>query len=280
MLGLRTATELIRVRERPSRDGLFQCQLNLDDILDAAISVLPRDAYALLIVVNHDLFEDDDDDFVCGRAYGGSRVAVVSTARYHPLLDVMQGVDREHAWPASHCQAYLKQMCVKEDTRRKKARKIEEEDNLTVSGTSLPLEAALVAHKILPSLVESTTSAIPSSSASISTGLWLSRICRTAAHELGHCFGIDHCVYYACAMQGSASICEDNRQPPYLCPVDLAKVIQATGATIKDRNVALLSFCDRFPEVHLFAAFAAWIRAKESESKNTSEGCSSHKTSQ
>jgi archaemetzincin len=33
---------------------------------------------------------------------------------------------------------------------------------------------------------------------------------------LGHCFGIAHCVYYACSMQGTASIIENSKQPLYL----------------------------------------------------------------
>ncbi|KAL8685676.1 MAG: hypothetical protein Q9218_007607, partial [Villophora microphyllina] len=86
-IGLRTASENIRIRTRASPDSVYPSQLNLDDLLDVAISVLPSDAYALLLLVSHDLYEDDDDIFVCGRAYGGSRVAVISTARYDPYLD-------------------------------------------------------------------------------------------------------------------------------------------------------------------------------------------------
>ncbi len=76
-IGLTTSTETIGIRTRPSPDGSFAGQLNLDDLLDTAISILPEDAYALLMLVDQDLYEDEDDDFCCGRAYGGSRVAVV-----------------------------------------------------------------------------------------------------------------------------------------------------------------------------------------------------------
>lgn len=62
-----------------------------------------------------------------------------------------------------------------------------------------------------------------SPSAASLSGLWFGHMCRTASHELGHCFGIDHCVYHAYNMQGSASITEDARQAPYLCPIDSAK---------------------------------------------------------
>lgn len=210
-IGLKASTECIGIRTRPSLDGVFAGQFNLDDLLDVAISILPKDAYALLLLVDHDLFEDEDDAFVCGRAYGGSRVAVVSTARYSPCLDLRQKVEIEHAWPLSHCETYMKACCAEESVG----------DFL---GT------------------KDKTRAIPSESPTSLSMLYLSRICRTASHELGHCFGIDHCVFYACSMQGSASLAEDARQPPYLCPVDLAKILRATGANASDRYRALLHF--------------------------------------
>lgn len=92
-VGLFLGAETVGVRVRPSPDRILGAQLNLDDILDAAISILPKDAHALLMIVDHDLYEDEEDDFCCGRAYGGSRVAVVSTARYNPALDAQQEIE-------------------------------------------------------------------------------------------------------------------------------------------------------------------------------------------
>jgi archaemetzincin len=265
-IGLNTSTECVRIRTRASVDNVFSRQLNLDDLLDAAISMLPEDAHAL--------FEDEDDIFVCGRAYGGSRVAVISTARYNPELDSQQKVEREHAWPASHCEQYL-QSCLAAEAAppqkvAKRAKKTQTQDRSSeasifddrLPGSGIPsddripaLQAAVLAHSTLPSL--QTSPSTPALS-----GLWLGRVCRTASHELGHCFGIDHCIYYACAMQGSASITEDARQPPYLCPVDLAKMLRATAADPRERYTALLAYCDRRTDTHLFAAYAAWIRAR------------------
>ena len=79
-----TASEAIGIRFRACADGAFLYQLDLNDILDVVISVLPVDAYAFLLLVEHDLYENEDDDFCCGRAYGGSRCAIVSMARYNP----------------------------------------------------------------------------------------------------------------------------------------------------------------------------------------------------
>ncbi|GLB38158.1 putative archaelysin family metallopeptidase 2 [Lyophyllum shimeji] len=271
-IGLNTATECVRIRSRPSADGDFTAQLNLDDLLDAAISMLPKDAYALLMLVEHDLFEDEDDVFVCGRAYGGSRVAVISTARYHPCLDAKHSVERQHAWPASHCESYLRTCCLvterspKRPKKKVKTRYPETEDTTPPvppptalytlpQATTTPMHAAVSAHTALPSLDSSPTR-------QALTGLWLSRVCRTASHELGHCFGMEHCVYHACAMQSSSCLAEDARQPPYLCPVDLAKMLHATGTSKEARYQALLAFCEGYEGTRLFAAFAAWIRAQ------------------
>ena len=258
-VGLNISTEVIRIRTRASNDKIFARQLNLDDLLDGAIYILPEDAYALIMLVNHDLFEDEDDEFVCGRAYGGSRVAVVSTARYNPTLDLVQDVERVHAWPASHCTSYMRDCysALSESFPATKKRKQIglHPDEIIATGSSSPLHAAVLAHKALPPLD-------PSPSDATLMSLWLGRVCRTASHELGHCFGIDHCTYYACGMQGSVSLSEDARQPPYLCPVDEIKLLHATGSTRDRYYSALLGVCEKHAEVHLFAAFGAWIRAR------------------
>jgi archaemetzincin len=256
-IGLATCTECIRIRTRPCPDGLYTTQLNLNDLLDAVISILPKDAYALCMLVHHDLFEDDDDTFVCGRAYGGSRVAVVSTARYHPGLDGVAGIERGHAWPAAHCADYIAGVCQgveKVGKKRKKSTPVPKSQSQSCEDGDRPLEAALAAY---------TTITATEQEAMNETPLWLWRISRTVSHELGHCFGIDHCVYYACIMQGSASLAEDTRQPPYLCPVDLAKVLAATGASVVERDKALLEFCEReeWRDEPGVKAFAAWLRA-------------------
>lgn len=261
-VGLNTSSECVRIRARASMDRIFTRQVNLDDLLDAAISILPDDAYALVLLVDYDLYESADDEFVCGRAYGGSRVAVLSSARYNPVLDARQGVERSHAWPASHCETYLKTCCESSTPQpaKKRAKRSHNPDEKALNPSSSSedttpsgaLTAAVAACRALPDF----DSSLPTS---VLEGLWLSRMCRTAAHELGHCFGMDHCVYYACAMQGSASLREDARQPPYICPVDLAKMLIATGADPVVRYKAIVAFCTKRAGVHLFDAFRAWI---------------------
>ncbi|KAK4565743.1 hypothetical protein LTR86_003592 [Recurvomyces mirabilis] len=247
-IGLNVGGEIVGIRVRWTE--LFAVQLNLNDLLDAAISILPDDAYALLMLVDHDLYEDEEDDFCCGRAYGGSRVAVVSTARYNPRLDETHDVDREHAWPASHCRAYVEECCAR-DGKKSKKRKLNELEGPVPADN--PMSSALAAH-----IACKTKKDMIAQTAKIET-LWLGRVCKTASHELGHCFGIGHCTYYACVMQGTARLPEDARQPPYLCPIDTAKLLHATGAKEADWIRALMRFCRRFPDDRLFRAFAAWL---------------------
>ena len=265
LIGLATSIEKIGIRTRPCPNKTFLQQLNLDDLLDAAISALPDDAYALLMIVNHDLYEDEDDDFCCGRAYGGSRVAVVSTARYNPGLDEEQNVEREHAWPASHCKAYMQECC---GAGSGSMRSAGNKDRKPKSGMGLddnssspsPLQAAISTSRELLS-----SSAVQDREPTWLSKIWLSRVCQTASHELGHCFGIAHCVYYACVMQGTASLAEDVRQPPYICPVDLAKLLRATGANERERYEAIFGFCEEWQETPMFAALGAWVERRIGE---------------
>jgi archaemetzincin len=59
--------------------------------------------------------------------------------------------------------------------------------------------------------------------------LMLRRTLKTAVHETGHMFSMQHCVYYECVMNGSNHLEEADRQPLWLCPECSAKLHYATG---------------------------------------------------
>ncbi|OAQ67704.2 metalloproteases (zincins), catalytic [Pochonia chlamydosporia 170] len=201
LIGLATPhNTLIGVRCRLSPDKIMQ--LNLDDILDALAETVPADAYAIMMLLHQDMYEGDDEIFTGGRAYGGSRIAVVSSFRDHPARlssDI-------HRWPASHCASYVSAIC-----------------GTTNKLTSISSGAMGAAVRAVAELSDTPDE----------YGEWFSRVAQTAAHELGHCFGLDHCVYYACVMQGCGSSGEALRQPGYLCPVCLEKVAWGIGSVVK-----------------------------------------------
>ncbi len=68
------------------------------------------------------------------------------------------------------------------------------------------------------------------------------RILRVATHELGHAFGILHCVHFECAMNGVNSLEESDLTPLQLCPVDLRKIQTAVGFHPRERYERLEEF--------------------------------------
>ena len=58
--------------------------------------------------------------------------------------------------------------------------------------------------------------------------LILQRSCKVLAHETAHMFGMGHCIYFDCLVNGSNSLAETDRQPQHLCPVCLRKLHEVT----------------------------------------------------
>jgi archaemetzincin len=72
--------------------------------------------------------------------------------------------------------------------------------------------------------------------------LILRRSCKVLAHETCHMFGILHCIYFKCLMNGSNHLEESDRRPLHLCPVDLRKLHYSIGFDINQRYRNLLEF--------------------------------------
>lgn len=153
----------------------------LNDLLNAAIATLLEDAYALLMLVNHDLYEDEPDDFCCGRAYGGSRVAVVCSSRYNPCLDKLQEIETEHVWPLSHCQAFVDAYCSGEAIETP-VKKLKRKANGNQPRSDTAMDAAVSAYLANVPPGKRSSEAM--------RALWFARICKTASHEAWHMVGM------------------------------------------------------------------------------------------
>nr|XP_026262419.1 archaemetzincin-2 [Urocitellus parryii] len=76
------------------------------------------------------------------------------------------------------------------------------------------------------------------------TSVLLLRSCKTLSHEIGHIFGLRHCQWLTCLMQGSNHLEEADRRPLNLCPICLRKLQCAIGFNIAERYKALVRWID------------------------------------
>ncbi|MDQ4078989.1 MAG: archaemetzincin [Chloroflexota bacterium] len=74
--------------------------------------------------------------------------------------------------------------------------------------------------------------------------LLLRRSCKVLAHESAHMFGIRHCIFYHCLMNGSNHLTESDARPLHLCPVDLRKLHHSVGFDIVERYRHLHDFSE------------------------------------
>jgi archaemetzincin len=85
--------------------------------------------------------------------------------------------------------------------------------------------------------------------------LLLRRSCKVLAHETGHMFGLAHCIYFNCLMNGSNHLAESDRRPLHLCPVCLRRLQWSIGFGVLERYRAL----ERVTRANGFADEADWL---------------------
>ena len=72
--------------------------------------------------------------------------------------------------------------------------------------------------------------------------LLLRRSCKVLSHETAHMFGLEHCIYFACILNGSNHLGESDRRPMHLCPVCLRKLQSSLGFDVVKRYETLREF--------------------------------------
>ncbi|MHC4619540.1 MAG: archaemetzincin [Planctomycetota bacterium] len=69
--------------------------------------------------------------------------------------------------------------------------------------------------------------------------LLLRRSCKVLVHETAHMFGLHHCIYFRCVLNGSNHLAESDSRPLHLCPVCLRKLQHSIGFDVTDRYAGL-----------------------------------------
>ena len=75
---------------------------------------------------------------------------------------------------------------------------------------------------------------------------WMKESTSTMVHEIGHMFGIEHCIYYECIMNGSNGSFENYGDGDItLCPSCLAKLKMNIGFDTVQRHEKLFEACQK-----------------------------------
>jgi len=90
--------------------------------------------------------------------------------------------------------------------------------------------------------------------------LFIKRCLKTMFHETSHMFGIEHCCYFSCPMNGSNNLEESDSRPIFLCPMDLHKLQYRIGFNVIERYNSLEVFFKKY-EI-LFPEELDWIQRR------------------
>jgi len=89
---------------------------------------------------------------------------------------------------------------------------------------------------------------------------YLRRCCKVLTHEIGHIFGLKHCIYYHCLMNGSNHLEELDRNGMLLCPVCTKKLMDSFQWDARVRLHCLLNALSTF-DGGCFAAEMAFLHS-------------------
>ncbi len=91
----------------------------------------------------------------------------------------------------------------------------------------------------------------------------LKRSLKMLAHETAHMFGIGHCIYYHCVINGSNHLKESDAAPLNLCPICLRKLQSSVGFDVVAYYLHLAAFYRRAG----FRDEARWVSRRLSKIK-------------
>jgi len=147
--------------------------------------------FCIMGITMEDLFDGPSDLFCAGMAFGGDKVAVFSFKRYHPLIKMHPLHWHKYGYSKT-CDGYS----------------YFDDDDQNPKGLS--------PH---PPLLGSKDN--ESNNECEFESEFLRRSSKLLSHELGHLYGLDHCIHNRCLMMGTGHLVEDFRAPSHLCGICL-----------------------------------------------------------
>ena len=95
----------------------------------------------------------------------------------------------------------------------------------------------------------------------------LKRSGKIMCHEIGHMFGLQHCIYFNCLMNGINHLEENDKKPMEFCPVCIRKLQENIKFPMLERYEAFLNLCDEFGP--LFQKEKSFYTSVVNDLKNT-----------
>ena len=90
----------------PNKGRSFQ--LNLNNLLDRAITILLNNAPTLILYIDFNLYKDNNNDFIYSQVYSKSYVYIMSSFYYSPIRNNNIEVDFKRFQLASYYTTYIK----------------------------------------------------------------------------------------------------------------------------------------------------------------------------
>lgn len=84
------------------------------------------------------------------------------------------------------------------------------------------------------------------------------RACKVMCHEIGHMYGLSHCIYFECLMNGSNHLQEADKRPSFLCPLCLNKLYFIMRFDIEKRYRKMMDFWGS----HGLQAEVEWLQTR------------------
>lgn len=211
-----------------SKPGLPRCQVRVQDLLSKLESLkahpeLREHAISIIGITMVDLFSHASDLFVAG--FAGRGVSMLSLRRYHPRIVMSDSIWDDYAFEEnyhSNHRTYLTSFAnYEEGKKRQRARNQPDASPICVPPQNLVL--------------------FPPELQSIEKSEFFRRAGRLITHELGHNYGLEHCIHHHCYMNGSGNLDEDFVTPATECGLCLRKLQFRLGFSVVHRYKALLS---------------------------------------